>query len=572
MKRIKTLSLMVANQIAAGEVIERPASVVKELFENAIDSGASQITVDIGFGGLNKIIVSDNGCGIYEDDLLLAIAPHATSKINALGDLDTLESMGFRGEALASIASVAKLQIISKTTDASHATKLECFDGEYRLLPAAREQGTTIEALDLFYNAPVRKKFLKSERTEFLAIESLVRRLAMSAPHVQVTLIHNAKQQLNLPYAKTPDALLKRARQMLGKKFSDAALPIEAQCGNMFLRGWICSSQYQRSQHDGYWVYLNQRFIKDKLLNHAIKQAYAAWLSPGRYPVCLLYLTIEPHLVDVNVHPTKHEVRFQNARLVHDFLVSEIQQALMLWEQGGEMTIEQQQPDCISRPQALLSSIDSSTDLPLAHVVGSTPRTVSRFVLPSSSGTALPESPASTDQHVMQQFMVDQQFGLLLFKANIYLVDWECVRYHWHFDYLMNKPMPWPSRSLFVPISITHDQIDDQQGDHLMTLLKPFGLDLSRHQDGLVLETLPIYCSQLKIAAFFDAIFALKELTRTSFIHILSKQGAEHPEWMSEADRHDFDAYWQRHWEILCSKPQLAKILSAEMCRAVLHG
>lgn len=329
MKKIKHLSPQVANQIAAGEVIERPASVVKELLENALDAGATQILVEIGFGGLNLIRVSDNGDGIFAEDLVMAIAPHATSKISQIDDLRQIESMGFRGEALASIASISRLTISSKTAHDVTAMCLQNDDqGHYCQMPCARHQGTTVEVLDLFYNTPVRKKFLRTERSEFQAIEHVVKRFAFCAPHIGINLKHNGKDVLSCVAAPDVRGEWLRACKILGQKFADHALSVDAQYGDLHLRGWISSPLYQRSQRDRQWTYLNQRMIQDKLLYHAIQQAYQSVLYPGRYATCLLYLTIPSEHVDVNVHPTKHEVRFQAPKRVHDFLVSVISEKL----------------------------------------------------------------------------------------------------------------------------------------------------------------------------------------------------------------------------------------------------
>lgn len=310
--RIQQLPPAIANQIAAGEVIERPASVVKELLENALDAGADTISIDIAYGGLNQIKISDNGSGIFADDLPLAIAAHATSKITRLDDLYSIGSMGFRGEALASISSIAKLKISSRPASQEHAMMLAVQGSESIISPCARSQGTTIDVVDLFFNAPVRKRFLKSEKLEFQAIETVVKRFALSAPQIALTLKHNNKLVLSL--ARATDAKSRHARmaKIFGKAFDDHALYIDVERAGMRLEGWLSGIEVQRSQNDRQWVYINQRMVKDKLINHAIKQAYDNVLHPGRFPVCLLYLSLNPAEVDVNVHPTKHEVRFNS--------------------------------------------------------------------------------------------------------------------------------------------------------------------------------------------------------------------------------------------------------------------
>ena len=330
MSRIHQLSAHVANQIAAGEVIERPASVVKELLENALDAGADTLSIDIGFGGLNQVKISDNGSGILADDLSLAIAAHATSKIEQLNDLYTITSMGFRGEALASIASVSRLSLCSKPASQENAMLLQVINGEANLTPCARNQGTTVDVRDLFFNTPARKKFLKTPLSEYQAIEAVVKRFALSSPMMALTLKHNDKQMLVLPAAHCDQTRLLRIKKILGKPFIEQAIYLDVSRAGMRLQGWVSGDSYQRSQNDKQWVYINQRMVRDKLMTHAIKQAYESVLYPGRHPACLLYLSIPAEELDVNVHPTKHEVRFQQPRLVHDFITSQILHALGL--------------------------------------------------------------------------------------------------------------------------------------------------------------------------------------------------------------------------------------------------
>lgn len=320
--RIKKLPALIANQIAAGEVIERPASVVKELLENAQDAGAKNISIELGFAGLNQIKISDDGHGIFADDLPLAIAAHATSKISNLEDLYNISSMGFRGEALASISSVAKLSITSRPAAQKHGARLEISIDGAAVSPCPRAVGTTIEVLDLFYNAPVRKNFLRGQRTELQYVEDIIKRFALAAPYITINVKHNAKEILNIPAGKSESSRKLRIKKIFGAKFVDTAIEVAAKSSGMCLQGWLGSPDYQRSQRDKQWVYLNNRIVRDKLLQHAVMQAYQEYLTPGRYPACLLYLDMPSANVDVNVHPTKHEVRFKQPRDVHDFLLS----------------------------------------------------------------------------------------------------------------------------------------------------------------------------------------------------------------------------------------------------------
>mgnify|MGYP006279536251 CR=1 FL=1 len=328
--RIQPLSSQLINQIAAGEVVERPASVVKELLENAFDAGADQIHVDIEQGGLRLIKIRDNGRGIIKDDLKLALARHATSKIASLDDLEHVASMGFRGEALASISSVARVSLISRTHDAECAWKL-CADGrevDTEPQPDPHPPGTTVAVQDLFFNTPARRKFLKSDKTEFGHIESLIKRMALSRFDVGLTLTHNQKELLKLKPALDVKAKEQRLAHVLSADFVTNAVACNSAASDMQLTGWIGLPAFSRSQQDMQFFYVNNRLVKDKLVAHAIKQAYQDVLHLSRHPVFVLYLSVDPALVDVNAHPTKLEVRFREGRLVHDFLFSAIHKTL----------------------------------------------------------------------------------------------------------------------------------------------------------------------------------------------------------------------------------------------------
>lgn len=328
--RIHKLSNQLANQIAAGEVVERPASIVKELVENSLDAGASCIQIFIEQGGLSCIKIQDNGSGITQEDLPLAIAPHATSKISQVQDLECIESLGFRGEALASISAVSRFKLISKPKEQAYAYEisLEGKEASPQQVVSAYPDGTTVIVRDLFFNVPARRKFLKNAQTEFLHIEDTVKRLALSYFEVEFCLYHNQKLIFKLP--KADNETLKQLR--LGKLFNQACLPtLRAldfeHCGAK-LQGWFSDLNYTRSQADWQYIFVNGRMVRDRLLNHAIRQAYQSKIYPGRQPIFVLYLTLPGDQVDVNVHPTKHEVRFREQRFIHDFIISCLQQVL----------------------------------------------------------------------------------------------------------------------------------------------------------------------------------------------------------------------------------------------------
>jgi len=317
------------NQIAAGEVVERPASVVKELVENSLDAGASDIHIDILAGGGKLIRVRDNGGGIDKAELALALARHATSKINSLEDLEAVVSLGFRGEALPSIASVARLLLVSRAAGTDAAWQVEADGGQITSpLPAAHPQGTTVEVHDLFYNTPARRRFLRTERTEFGHIEKWLRRLALSRPDVAFTLTHNRRAVLQLPAAGAGEQRLRRVAKICGDALAEQALYLEHETEGIALSGWIGLPTYNRSQPDQQYWFVNGRSINDKTLSHAARHAYRDVLFHGRFPAYVLSLTMDPTAVDANAHPAKHEVRFRDGRRVHGVVSQAIEAAL----------------------------------------------------------------------------------------------------------------------------------------------------------------------------------------------------------------------------------------------------
>lgn len=328
--RIELLSPRLANQIAAGEVVERPASVIKELLENSLDSGARRIDVDVEQGGVKLLRVRDDGSGISSDDLPLALARHATSKIRDLEDLERVMSLGFRGEALASISSVARLTLTSRTRDAEQAWQVETEgrDMAPRVQPAAHPVGTSVEVRDLFFNTPARRKFLKTEKTEFDHLQEVIKRLALARFDVGFHLRHNGKTILSLHEAADDNARARRVAAVFGPAFLEQALPIEIERNGLHLWGWVGLPTFSRSQADLQYFFVNGRAVRDKLVAHAVRQAYRDVLFNGRHPTFVLFLEVDPVTVDVNVHPTKHEVRFRDSRSVHDFLYGTLHRAL----------------------------------------------------------------------------------------------------------------------------------------------------------------------------------------------------------------------------------------------------
>ncbi|WP_372986191.1 DNA mismatch repair endonuclease MutL [Marinobacter sp.] len=330
MPHIHLLSPRLANQIAAGEVVERPASVVKELVENALDAGASRVDIEIEQGGVKLIRVRDDGSGIEEDDLPLALSRHATSKITSLDDLEAVASLGFRGEALASISSVSRLTLTSRTENQEAASRVEVEGREMdaRISPAAHPVGTTVEVRDLFFNTPARRKFLRTEKTEFNHVDECIRRQALSRFDTGFTLRHNQRVVQSLRPAESALDRERRIGALCGQQFIDNAVVIDAEATGLRLWGWVALPTFSRSQADLQYFFVNGRVIRDKLVAHAVRQAYRDVLYNNRHPAFVLYLEVDPATVDVNVHPTKHEVRFRDGRLVHDFIFRTLHRAL----------------------------------------------------------------------------------------------------------------------------------------------------------------------------------------------------------------------------------------------------
>ncbi|MEG0008854.1 MAG: DNA mismatch repair endonuclease MutL [Aeromonas sp.] len=327
---IRILPPILANQIAAGEVVERPSSVVKELVENSLDAGADRIEVDIDKGGAKLIRIRDNGCGVVKDELVLALSRHATSKVATLDDLEGINSLGFRGEALASISSVSRLTLTSRTAEQSEAWQAEAQGREMSVTvkPAAHPVGTTVEVVDLFFNTPARRKFMRSEKTEFAHIDELVRRIALSRFDVTLILRHNGKVVRQYKSANTVQEQERRLAAVCGTPFMHHALAVSSEHSDVRLWGWLATSAGARPQNDLQYTYVNGRMMRDKLINHAIRQAYDELLPAGSFAAYVLYIELDPRQVDVNVHPAKHEVRFHQARLIHDFIFQALFSAL----------------------------------------------------------------------------------------------------------------------------------------------------------------------------------------------------------------------------------------------------
>lgn len=351
--KIHVLDTYLANQISAGEVVERPSSVVKELLENSLDAKATVLEISLEEGGINLIKISDNGSGIEKEDLPLALQRHATSKINNLDDLFYIQSLGFRGEALASISSVADVTITSRTRKNDLAWQIKpkhvsvnnidllIPDNEYDIVPASHQAGTTVEVANLFHNVPARRKFLKKPTTEYVHVLDTINRIALFNRDKAFIVRHNGKDVIRYLACHTEKEMQKRLEQICGRSFKDESIYIESKVSDISLKGWIGIPTFARKQSDMQYFYINGRYVKDKVILNAVKQAYEDLMVPHRYPALVLFININPELIDVNVHPTKHEIRFRDSRSIHEFLTFALRSNL---SQGKTMEFLTQKP------------------------------------------------------------------------------------------------------------------------------------------------------------------------------------------------------------------------------------
>ena len=352
MPKIHKLPDHLINQIAAGEVVERPAAALKEMIENSIDAGSTQIDITLAAGGVKQMRIKDNGLGIEQDDLMNALSRHATSKIQSLSDLERVATMGFRGEGLASIASVTRLSLVSKTKDAPHAYKIEAADGILgEISPAAGDNGTLIEANEIYFNTPARRKFLKSEATEYAHCLNTVERLSLANPHIAFSLSHNGKNILKLPI----QSLDERVGEIMGKQFQAASLPVNEYANTLKLNGFIAKPTFDGGKSSEQYCFVNRRFVRDKTLTHAVKQAYRDVLHNQITPSFVLFLTLPVEEVDVNVSPTKTEVRFRNASAIHQFIVHSLHKVLSKTNAGDTASI--------SSPSAVFGEVFKTQDI-----------------------------------------------------------------------------------------------------------------------------------------------------------------------------------------------------------------
>ena len=491
MSIIRLLPPELINQIAAGEVIERPSSVVKELVENSLDAGATRIEVDIEAGGARLIRVRDDGEGIHADELPLAVASHATSKIGSFDDLEHVASMGFRGEALASASSVSRFALTSRARDQASAFRVEVDGGKLQAArPAQHPQGTTVEVRDLFYNVPARRKFMRAERTEFAHIDDLLKSLALARSSVEFRLSHNGKPVRIWKAARNEEAALQRVAEVLGAEFPAQSLRIEHAAAGLHLSGWVGLPTASRSQADAQYFYVNGRLVRDRIVAHAVRQAYADVLFHGRYAAFVLYLELDPAGVDVNVHPAKHEVRFREQRLVHDFLFRTLHEVLAQ-TRAGQVPSQAQEADGNLRmlgavapapmPQAWSGRGNQSRlslgvrDEPLADyaaLLGESPR-----VVPMAEGEDGEAPPLG--------FAIAQLKNIYVLAENaqgLILVDMHAAHERITYEKLKSGRSGSSLRSqmLLVPLSVALSAKEAAAAEEYADALADWGLELSR--------------------------------------------------------------------------------------------
>ncbi len=512
MSRIKLLSPRLANQIAAGEVVERPASVVKEVLENSLDAGATRLDIDIDNGGIKRMRVRDDGCGIGRDDMALALSRHATSKIYDLDDLEAVATLGFRGEALASISSVARLALTTNTEPGGQGwqARAEGRDMETEVVPAAHPRGTTVEVRDLFFNTPARRKFLRTEKTEFNRIEDVVKRIALARFDVGLALNHNQRAIYNMRAATTQAEQERRVAQVCGPAFMQNALHIDIERAGLRLWGWVALPTFSRSQADLQYFYVNGRPIRDKLVSHAVRQAYQDVLYHGRHPAFVLYLELDPAAVDVNVHPTKHEVRFRDGRLVHDFLFRSLHHALAEVKPADQLSAAaaaaQPEPAAVTPPPQQQQNISfRPPPRPAAGAVAQQMAVYGRLREGLPEPAAAPQSLPESDEIPPLGHAVAQLKGIYILAENargLIVVDMHAA--HERVTYERMKTAfaadGLKAQPLLVPGSLAVSQTEADCAEQHADTFRALGFELQRAgPESLLVRQVPVLLQQADV-------------------------------------------------------------------------
>jgi len=525
MQRIQLLSPRLANQIAAGEVVERPASVVKELLENSLDAGASKLDVEVEQGGIKLIKIRDNGHGIEKEDLSLSLSRHATSKIIELADLEAVGSLGFRGEALASISSVSRLTLTSRRegAQAAWAVQTEGRDMSTQINPSSHPQGTTVEMRDLFFNTPARRKFMRTENTEFKHLDEVIKRMSLSRFDVDFSLTHNGRVIRQLKKATTLREQERRVAAICGPAFIDQSIKVEmqAESSGLSLRGWISLPTFSRSQADLQYFFVNGRMIKDRLVTHALRQAYSDVLFNGRHPAYVLYLELDPALVDVNVHPTKHEVRFRENRLVHDFLFRAIHRVIADERPGFQKAASEQGSEPVNAEPVPLQqgiglnvpTVQTSTPLyqPTMNYQGAQPssanlREQSSVYNQLGRETGVPVAPIQGNQSLAQSnseipplgFAIAQLHGIYILSQNktgMVVVDMHAAHERIVYERMKTSYSVEKVRSqpLLVPVSVALSSLEVDCADENKQVFSQLGFELERlGEETIAIRQVPV--------------------------------------------------------------------------------
>ena len=548
MPAIRLLPDLLINQIAAGEVIERPAAALKELLENSLDAGATDIEVHLDGGGIKLLRVRDNGQGIAKDELKLALLRHATSKIATLDDLQQVSSMGFRGEALASIAAVAQLGLTSRTASDAHGWRVEAIDGRLsEPIPASHAQGTTVEIRELYFNTPARRKFLKTESTEFAWCEEAFKRIALSRPDVAFSLQHNGRTIWQLPALRPPlppgeglgegEAALKRVAALLGDEFGQAAVTVSRTAANISLQGLAALPAYSRASRDAQYFFVNGRFVRDKVASHALRQAYQDILHHQRHPAFVLFLELPPELVDVNVHPAKSEVRFRESQGIHQFIFHTLQQALAVPASGQDARAATQ-PSYIPTQQTMRLGVaerDAAYRLWEMQTGNATP-----LVPPLSGGVTTPPLvlpltrglggwggregfafPTAQDDHPPDfplGFALAQLSGIYILAQNTHgliIVDMHAAHERIVYEKLKTSldAERVATQPLLIPVSFHADTLDIATAEAEQAALHTLGFDIAPlSPNTLAVRAMPVLLKQSEAeAAARDVLDELRE-------------------------------------------------------------
>jgi len=508
---IQVLPTQLVNQIAAGEVIERPASVVKELLENSLDAGAQAIEVDIEQGGMQRIRVRDDGKGILQDELSLALSRHATSKIASLTDLEHVNSLGFRGEALPSIASVSQLQLSSRTPvdESGWRVQGDGSDQQLKAAPVAHMPGTTVDVKELFFNTPARRKFMRTETTEFKHIQNVVRRIALSCFPVSLKLQHNQRPVFHLPAAVSREQQERRVADLCGKAFMEQAIYVEHAAAGLSLHGWVALPTFSRSQADLQFFYVNNRMVRDKLVTHAIRQAYQDVLFHGRHPAYVLFLEIDPATVDVNAHPTKYEVRFRDSRLVHDYLFRTLHETLAQVRPASDQPVPQP-----ARPIDALQVTAAPTAAPFQSGMRlGVQEQISRYASLHPQTTFPESSPVAGTQAVVEGddfplgFALAQLHGVFILAQNnegLVLVDMHAAHERITYEGLKMAQQGEGIRSqpLLVPVSLDVSEREADVCEEKQDWFKTLGFETGRMgREQLVVRQVPALLAESDVAA-----------------------------------------------------------------------